>query len=132
MRDRELADLFAAADLGEFLEKATPAVVPLQVRDVVLDPVFARRPDALLRTAPCTTSRSVPSARTPDWPTSTSQFLPDGAGRRGIPRILWRAGGRRGSGLEPPAFSVRRPAHATSVRMLFSCRRDDTSKQQER
>lgn len=54
MRDDDFTDLLAYAADGSVdgrLDSA-PLVVPLQVRDVVLDPAFARRRDALLRTVP--------------------------------------------------------------------------------
>ena len=54
MDELDLADLFTTADGGsaQTLESVPATMVPLRVRDVVLDPVFARRRDALLRTVP--------------------------------------------------------------------------------
>lgn len=51
MRDWDVADLFAAGVADEH-EASAPVLVSLATRDIVLDPVFARRRDALLRTVP--------------------------------------------------------------------------------
>lgn len=52
MRGGEFEDLFDDHSGADATPDVGPVVVPLQVRDVVLDPVFARRRDALLRTVP--------------------------------------------------------------------------------